>query len=288
MATKYFDGDVSGDVTVAGNWDGNALPAANDDIVFDGDLIDSAVTTIVGNLTVTVSSVLNKPNCTQDFGADGTPLAWDIGGTGDKKVHDQGTGTKYLDFDNWVEWNILAGTAEIAGDTAAANTLYIGGATVTIGDLEADEITVDGGTVTIGEDLTENDGATAPNMIIHGGTVTCESPLGRVDQYSGILRQMAGVITALYVNGGATYINALDSGATGVITVAQVESGGKLDFSEDPRAKTVTACSVESGGTLHDPLGVVTWPNDFSTPHCGLNDCTIDVGRNRKYAVADI
>lgn len=128
------------------------------------------------------------------------------------------------------------------------------------------------------------------------------SPIGDVVLYGG----PGAVITTLLQNGGSLYLNngvttlTMEDGVTtfyfgsittvngrqgtlnyqsnGTITTLLVGSDFIVDFSQDPRAKTVTNTTVYSKSTLKDPLKVVTFTNPITVSGCGLSEISLNIG----------
>lgn len=289
MATRYYIGATDGIVTKATNWDGGvAVPATNDYVVFDGNLFPSTVTAITGNLDNVVSGVTIL-NTSANFGTAAVPLAWDIGGSGSKKVHDAGTGAKYLDLSNWVEWVIVGGTTmAISGLTATDNVLRINAsaATITFGQaagisramLEADSLILQAGTVHAGRSWWENGGSAAPDLTMYGGTLDVDSPMAAALVYGGTLTHREGAITVLTVKNAQARLL-----STGTISTLTLQTGGKADFSYDMRAKTVSVCTADDSSTFHDPYGIVVLTAGITS--ADTSKVTLNLGRNRNYAV---
>ena len=74
----------------------------------------------------------------------------------------------------------------------------------------------------------------------------------------------------------------------GITTLLNVYDQGVCDFSGNGQAKTVAACNVYNGGTLLDPLGIVTWTAGVDNPGGRLGKATLDLGLNKSYAVSAI
>lgn len=72
----------------------------------------------------------------------------------------------------------------------------------------------------------------------------------------------------------------------GISTKANVQNQGTLDFSGSADPKTVADCDVYPGGSLLDPLGVVTFTNPIAVKGCKIGDVTLDLGRNRNVQVS--
>ncbi len=293
MATVYFDGSTDGVLTTAGNWSTGVVPAANEDVVIDGNMFPSTVTALTGNIVAAVNSV-TICNTSATFGTAAAPLVWVLNGAG-SFIYDAGTGSKYLTVTEWAEWAVLAGGAIVLGGTSTVtNRLLIraSSATVSVGvatsagavTLEATEIDVQAGTVNIGRGWLDFNGESAlSTLTMQGGTVTSESPAAAVDQYGGTLTWKEGAVTTWDLSGGTGKPN-----GTGTITTLNVRNGARAEFSEDLRAKTVTTANMYAGSNIQDTNGIVVWTNPINLIKCSLADVTLNVGKNRKLTIADI
>lgn len=94
-----------------------------------------------------------------------------------------------------------------------------------------------------------------------GGTLEVASNLSTINQYGGTLTVLkAATVTTLNVQTGTCYYQ-----SSGTITTATVGAAGELDFSRDPRARTITNTTVY--GRYTDPNKTVTWTNAASFPN---------------------
>jgi len=287
MATNIWQGDVSTDPTVAGNWSAGHVPAAAEDILFDGTASGDCVG---GDLTANqVASITITSDCTIDIGTSAADAVdFDCSG----EVQDAGTGTRYLNIKNCTQWNVYGGgTVYVDGIDNDALNIDAGGGTVYVGNLgsgvgnaaEFDTtVTVEAGRVYI-TDLTDQ-AAAATDLTVRGGTVHCQSTLDTVKQYGGNLyMEMAAGIDDYYGYGGKCYYNS-DGKVDGTAEI----HGGELTFEDDFRPVTVDACHLFSGATLRDPHSRVTWTAPPEFHGCDVSDCTVEFGRHKKLTVADI
>lgn len=111
-----------------------------------------------------------------------------------------------------------------------------------------------------------------------GGVVEINSALTTVNQTGGTLTVLAGGITTLNTYSGVTYYNT----SGGTIATALIGAKGKLDFSQDMNAKTITnVLLIAAGGELSDPFGVVAYSAGYKPDKCRQKDITVDTGFNR-------
>ena len=283
MARCAWEGDVSTDPTVAGNWSTAAVPAAADDVVFDGTASDDC---IGGDLTANqVATVTIADDCIINIGVSAADaLDFDCSGVVQDRAQ---SGTRYLNIKNSTSWNVYGGgIISIDGIDNDALNIDARDGTVTVGPILATPaefdttITIKSGTI----DLlyVTDQAAAATDLTMHGGTATCESALATVRQTGGKLYHNEGVMAAYYGDGGTCYYN-----SGGTLTLAEVDVGGTLDFAYDFRPVTVTTARIKRG-TVWDIYGRVTWTNAVETPDCWISDCTVNFGFNKKYTVAGI
>jgi trimeric autotransporter adhesin len=131
------------------------------------------------------------------------------------------------------------GIAFFPGDTAEMTTLRTGYVSNQNSDV----------TLTVGA------GATVGTLDMNGGTVTINNGATTATVSAGTLTVLGtGGITALTADGGSVVYN-----STGTLGTAIVSEDGSLDFSQDPRPKTVTNPIQLYGNsaTLNDPNQVV-------------------------------
>ncbi len=110
--------------------------------------------------------------------------------------------------------------------------------------------------------VTLGTGCTLGTVHQNGGSLTVNSNVTTVTQNDGTLTVLgAAAVTTLSLLGGRCYYQ-----STGTVTTASVDDGATLDFTRDPRARTVTNCTVYGGGSLLDPYQTVTWTNPVFFP----------------------
>jgi hypothetical protein len=126
-------------------------------------------------------------------------------------------------------------------------------------------------------------GCTLTTINQSGGALEINSAFTTLNKLDGTtIINGVGTKTTISVDGGSLVYN-----STGTITTLTVGSGGKVDFGQDQRAKTVTnKVNLYEDSTLLDPNGVVTFSGGFQTHRCKVADVTVDFGVNRSYTVA--
>lgn len=250
MAIKYWTGGVSGDIAVAGNWSDAAAPLDNDTLNITANGTNN---TIVGTLVGIDCTMHIGGKFSGTIGSSGTPLV---------------TGVLTLYYDApYCQAAYISPTATLTAayihDTKPVpNALVIGGAgTVTAGYCYGGQGIVFGGTVTltalhtgfaVGRSkplhVTLNSGLTITAAHHRAGRITCESAATTVNIYGGDWYHQGtttGALTTLNIYGpdGRFYFNS----PAFTLGTANVHLG-KLDCSQDARAKTITTCNVYPGG----------------------------------------
>lgn len=138
-----------------------------------------------------------------------------------------------------------------------------------------------------------------PRADLQAPTIVGEvgSALGAILISGGIL-EIWGAATSVtasngaqvYVRGAATCpIVSISTSAkvywestAGITTDLFVFPQGIITFEGNGGAKTVADASCYSAGEIHDPLGIVTWTDGVKLEGCTIQECTIDLGRDKK------
>jgi len=302
------------DWSTASNWSGGAVPVNSDDVVLENS--DTPVYYGLDQSAVTLASLTVKQSFV-DSGAVGLPRTnangyveyrdtylrigatkIDIGGgsglgSGRIKI-DTGSVQTTLNVSNSgssledgipaILWkgthasNAVSvtkgdvGVAVFAGETATVATLKLG----YVSSLETDANVVCGSGVTLGT-VTKN-----------GGHLECDTTTAAITaltQTDGdtIVFGSTNAVTSLVAYGGQVYYN-----TSGTLTAAVVGGSATLDFRQDMRAKTVTACQRYAGSIIYDPAAVVTWTNGIDYLGCGLENTTSELGTHRTWTPSAI
>lgn len=291
MATKYWLGTevgYTGDLNRAANWSPTGVPTAGDDLVFDGRSTQNVTTNLdtfgatdLGSLTTwsgytgTIGSSGSTPLITQCSagtvylaGIGTTRLQCGAGADVDAailKLIVNTSGSVWLSSqanDNvnaavFTEVQVLKGSLLIMGYSEAAT--HGGDSGTAITTLKV--IPISTATVRIGDRCVNFQAADTPtNVTISGGTLTCHSALGSIQQFGGTLNygstdiDMGGTdddITALALNGGTFYWKPQSSGSISenpIITTLDVISG---------TFNGVSMKETNPGGV--DPVVTTTW-----------------------------
>jgi len=284
MATKLWDGSTDGDVTVAANWSGAAIPAAGDDVIIPA---NSTVNIDGGTFDNALNSLTVEDGCAITIGSNTAgviaPLIANLTGYTDHTVDLSGTGITYLKLTNATTVSVKkAGTSQTLGVNplniscsnaiATLNIMPSNNATVGIASLggEAAEFTtinVSGGTVYLGSGVT-----TPTTLTQYGGTVYASTSVTTLNQRSGSFYQKAGGITTATVYGGTLHYNT----ATTITTLAV---HGTVNFTGGFSSLTVTNCSVYCDAALNDTYERVTFTNGVDFVNSKITDL-VDIGQN--------
>jgi len=238
MANCIWEGSVSTNPAVGGNWSTAAVPQAGDDVIFDGTAQDDC---IGGDLTAnTVASVTIAADCTIDIGTDESD-ALDLACNGE--VNDWGTGTRYLNIESTTSWN-LWGSGDVFIDGMNNDYLHIDApsAAVTVGpvpDTPAEfehRVTVSAGTVSI-KYLTDDSGPSPTDLTVDGGTVSVYDDLDVLIVTGGAVNTYDNIDTAKIHDG--TWTHEEGTLATGLFC------GGKTLYNSDG---AITDFELYAGG----------------------------------------
>jgi fibronectin-binding autotransporter adhesin len=116
-------------------------------------------------------------------------------------------------------------------------------------------------TAATGSEVTIGSGTTLTTYKQTGGdnTLLCAATTVTVDGGT-LLINGTGAITTLTTTGGTVISN-----TSGVITTATTEILGTLDLTKSTKARTITTCKLDSGGTLKYDPSVITLTNKVSS-----------------------
>lgn len=114
---------------------------------------------------------------------------------------------------------------------------------------------------------------------ISGGNVFLESATGTgaIDVNGGTLNILAGAHADIDLERGTLVYR-----GTGTVTALKMGDGAIVDFSQDERTRTVSACDVYGKVQILDPNNTVTWSAGIDFNHSNPKDSVIDVGFNRR------
>lgn len=286
----------------AANWSGGAVPVTGDDVIVDAsdvpilDGLDQNAVTLASlrlGPTFVRPGQLGRPAINPGGYAEYRQPRLKVGVTAATfdcpecelvRIDGQAVQTTVTVFNGGPGWDwvgthasnaiaILGGTNEIAAgpaEVATVSVLRVGGSR---SGTEAALRCGSGVTLATlhqsGGEVVLNGGATAVNL--RDGTLTVEG---------------AGAVTTANLDGGE-----LTYRSTGTIGTLNVGSGGVADFSSDPRARTVTTCTLQAGATLRDPARTVTFTNPITLNRAGIHTderegVTLDLGEHITLAVA--
>jgi hypothetical protein len=290
--------------SVAANWSGGTVPVSTDDVRFDGTSTVDCKYGLDQN-AVTLASLSVSPDYTGSIGLPArndsgyqeyrdsylkigatavTIGGAESGGSGRIKLN---TGT--------VQTSVAVLSTGTSGaepsafmfkGTHASNTVNVGAGSVGLAALAGEVATV--ATLRVGAgggqgtpDVVGGSGLTLTTLIQDGGSVTLNAGLTTATLIDGILTVMAGGITTANVDGGTFYYEGV-----GTIGTLNVSAGGTADFTRDPRTRTVTNCTVNTGAKLVNTFMTAAFTNPVTLNRCALSDVEIDFGTHLSLTVA--
>jgi|GEM_PF-5585913 len=261
MAQNIWLGLVSSDCTDEDNWSLSLVPATGDDV-----LVPASAT---NSITGTIANAINSFNRVDNSQVVISYLVITLQSQTNKNVRIGGTVACSLSVS-------YASTIEISQATSVVNSYG-----VMISGTNNTELQVDSqssGNVGIG--FTNGTyGVTAATteittLVLNGG-ITTISPVTTFTS----LTQNGGV-----VNSYAGQINTIQSGQFNVFNVGgtyTVNQGGVVDLTQDIISKTITNLNVYKSGSWNDSNSVGTYTNPITLVGCGLEDCSIKIGKGR-------
>jgi hypothetical protein len=293
------------DASTAANWTTGAIPAAGDDLWF----INSASSVKWGLASISNPALTSINGDSTFTGEIGLPRYNAVGGYYEYRARfltagfatlnwgqnpGQGSGSGRVQLDSgatvWTANIISTGTPADHGrpalymkGTSAGNVLNVQSGAVGVAIEPGDTSTVL--TVQIGYlhsqatdvTLTLGSGVTLTTIQQYGGVININSNVTTLLDFGGTANVFGtATVGTLDVEDGGT-VNYYSSGA---LTTGTVGENSTLDYSLDPRPKTVANLTVY--GTLNDPNKVVTYtnppffPNGITSP----GGATLDWGTN--------
>lgn len=262
MAVRTWIGTTSTAFNTAGNYAENAAPATGDDVYFVNPLGTSAYACgAYDGSAINLNSLNVSDKYDGSIGVNAAnPLK--IGAT---TVNIAGGRNIYLHSGATYNYD----TFNVASTTPKQQQVVYADGTIVDMKLVKGNVQLGGGTITtvyIEQDPQGNlwvqiDAPTITTLNQIGGDVTIESTatVTTSNVISGTLRNNTGTTTTVNVFGGAFVPN-----ASTTITTLKVW-GGKADFNQSVRARTVTNCEVHTGAILILPAAVnnVTFSNNI-------------------------
>ena len=273
------------------NWEGGALPVADDELIFDSravssllyDMDKSAVAyDFTCNLGFRHEIGLDPVNQTNNGLSFAEPLPTylqidnRVGGSAVRIGEGSGPGSKRIRLDVGGQATInIAGsgprsqrnTPAIHLICGASSTLGISGGDAAVGYNAGETSTLS--TVTVNGDSTRlviGEACALAALTMDGGTVDCHDlPTG-----------------AISVNGGVFVCH-----FTGAAAGIAVGANSVADFSQDGRSRTFTNVSLYASSSWLDPLGTIS--SALELHHCEPGDLKqLDLPKHRKYTIAAI
>lgn len=167
----------------------------------------------------------------------------------------------------------LAAT-QITG-TGASSVVEVFGGSLDVSMRGGESATVATLRVTDGAVVRTGPGVTLTTISQIDGTIEINSAATTINQNGGELSIFgAGAYTTINCGGTVNY------GSSGTITTLNVASSGSFDCSADNRGRTITNIDLWAGATFNDPAGTVTDTNGYDLNECGIQQVTINIGKN--------
>lgn len=260
-------GTVSGDASVAGNWQGGVVPVGGDEVFVEANPSGTDVS-ISSGLTAFSALTLLSLNISQTFTANvGTTAAYLVANATTVNIgYNYGTATT-VSGSPLIRINLgsVQSTVNVFGSSSSSSLVNAGPITL-LGTHASNALNISSGTVTVAIDPTEvstfatinnagtlflGSGLTLTAINNSDGAILIRDAVTTLTQSGGTVTTAGtGTITTANVYGG-TFI----ATSTGTITTLNVQSA-TADFSQDPRAKTVTTANIYSGASLNVNNGV--------------------------------
>lgn len=279
MAQITWDGSTDGDVTVATNWQGDAVPQIGDDVIIPS---NATVNIDGGAFDNAINSFLVEVDCSITIGTNIAPLVMTFAGQSDKTAVLGGTVATYIQTTAAAAVTVLKAATSGVGTniTSTDTTAILNMQPSNVGLVSLFEVT-DGSiyttiNVTNGV-LTIEPGVAFSSSTLNqsGGTVHnfSTSALTTLAQQSGTFNHnpTSAVITTLTTNGGTTFYNS--SGTIVTLTV-----NGKFDLTKAFSSLTITNATIFENGNFNDPYGRATLTNGLKYSGTKVGDTTTDFG----------
>jgi len=288
------------DASVAANYSTGVLPTTGDDLVFSNSG-NSCVFGLSALSAVTLNSLSIDQSFTGKIGlARNNPAAYveyrpqylQIGATTVTIGNGPGNGSGRIKIDGGsaaTTVNVFnSGQPAETGlksilwkGTNAANVVNISKGSFAAGYLEGDSASI--ATLRQGyqtnpggdTDVLLGPGCTLTTIVKTGGSLVVNSSFTTLAQgpgKAGTTSIIGGTPGTMTITGGTLVYR-----TAGNYTTLEVGVKGTADFSQDPRARTGTNTTLNSGGTLLDPGQSVTFTNPIALS-CPLADATLDLG----------
>lgn len=157
--------------------------------------------------------------------------------------------------------------------TNASNVVNVFGGSVGVALFSGETAVIDTLRQT-GGDLLCSSGVTLTTIDKVGGTLRIESAATTITNGGGdITIDGSGAVTTINAREGTVNYN-----STGTITTLNIYDGGAVSFNAINKARTVTNCTLTSGGSLTDSNKTVTWSNGVQLYQCGISAVSLDMG----------
>jgi hypothetical protein len=299
MADRTWTGTTNGNWGTSTNWLEGSVPVSGDDVFFLSNNVE--VTAGLNQSAVTLNSLSIDSTYTGKIGASGIAGAYLQIGTATCNIGRAGASGQVGDHSLRLNLDFGASTVAVNIYGTASTAYDTGEPPVRLKGSGISQLNVGDGTVGVATHPTETATVTALRVAQNstsasplvftgrGATVTTwDVKAGEVHDYSDgnsttitvaggdFTRHGDGDVGMLNVRAGTVHWNGI-----GDITDSNVR--GTIDFTRDPRAKTVDGCTVVPGAIIDadngNPLSI-TFTNGILCESCNLDDVTIRTSRH--------
>jgi hypothetical protein len=298
----------------AANWDTGAVPVTGDTVWIENSdvsilygLAQSAVTLAALNIDLSFAGTIGLPDYTdtgyyeyraKELAIGATLQNWGSGIGGGSiliRINNGSVATTGVQIDSGRSNDETVAANQWRGTHASNNWTVLrgefgaaiyGGQAATLASFEMGSPDAEDPTSDLLCEI--GDGVTLTTLTVQGGVLSLYCTVG------GNFRGTAGIVNvyrAAAITGTSTIagcrLNWLSSGEmTGAVDVS---AGGFLDFSQDPRGRTVAGqLTAHAGSTLNDRHRTVTWTSPPRLHKCGLSDVNWDLGRGLQLTITNI
>ena len=277
---------------VAANWSGAAVPVDGDDVYIENSSVDilygisqSSIDLLTLNIAASFTGKLGLPTINESGGyyeyrtryltltADTVNVGYGEGSGSGRILLSLGANATVLVVTTTGSPIESAVPALVVAGSASTYTLTVLGGSVGIATEVGQAAVLDVVTISGTGNITLGSGCTLTTVTLDAGTLTTNSNVTTINVVDGTATIQAGTVGTLNQDGGV-----VDYRSTGTMTSAKVGTGATLDFTQDPRARTVSACTLEATGTITDTYKSVTWTTGIDLIRCSLAEVTLDLG----------
>ena len=284
------------DVSTPANWSTGSVPVSSDTVYIDLSSVSllynlgalSGVTLTSLNVAASFAGAIGLPETNANGYEEYRQRYLQVGATTCLLGYGEGDGatTLNLDFGSVQTACVVeqTGTSDVNGlETAqlkgshASNVFTVNRGTVAIAGYGSDAgqhasvlnvnyVTDQNGDATVRTGA----GLAVTTLNANGGTTTCWNAPTTLNQEGGTVTLQNGNATTIIVDAGTLFYTGV-----GTLTTITVGNQGTVDFTQDPRSRTITnAVNMYSGATWNDPFGTCG-DNAFALVRCRPADVNL-------------